>query len=967
MASITFDGQSFMLDGRRVWLVSGTIPYARVPRAYWGDRIAAARNAGLNCIATPVIWARHEPRQGHFDWSGDNDLRHFVQLVGQAGMYCIIRPGPFADAGHDLGGLPPWLLNNENVRLRTANAPFLEACSRYITALAGQLRDQQVNSPVPRGSSGGHHTPGPIVLVQNESGFTCGDDVLAQTYLLELDRYFREAGFSVPIINANELWQSVEGEIDGWTGFDGLLPHLRQLGTIRPAQPRMVIDFRIGVRRAWNQPAAASPTPGVALRRMAEVMAAGGQFNLAPFHGGTHFGFGAGRDPALGHEGFLTTSADAGAPLNELGQPGTLYPAVRRICTFASRFSRVLSHLDPARQPVALLPEAHGSGKNAPGARVSVLHCVGSQGGVAFVFGDDIGDNSAQPMSLLLPDGSTLPVDLGHQSVVWCLLDTRLTGRASLDYCNLCAFALVGKVLVCFGPEGARAMLSINGAPFETEVPGGDMPLVAEHEGVTLVIASDDQLDRLFVDDHAGAASMGSASPAAGASGAHAAASGAGVLIGVLGIDRHGKPIVAPDTKSYLRLDADGKQTVIKHAHAQGAKPARATKPSLDEWSAIPTDDYQAGTSPRFASINKPADLVALGAPYGYGWYRIKFTSPSARKAHLMFPQSGHRLHVWLDGEDQGIVGAGPGAQPELSVNLKKGPHTLVVLAENFGRSTSGSDLGELTGLYGHAWEVDPIKPGKPKLVASDPVDVLAFRAPLWRIHRDDTTDAQRLTWKFEHRRKTGIAIVIGPLEGDKTDLIDREDGIVLFNGKPIHYFQQGGQRAIMIDAETVHKGMNEVQVTMVGSTAHASKSLEHAVKFYELTESPTIKGDWAFAKWEPPASEAFHKMSARSTKGPTWFRSSFNAGETELQHVPLVLEMTGLTKGQIYVNGRHVSRYFTATGSGKKVPPQTRYVIPRAYLAADGADELVIFDEHGHSPSKCRLLSDPKLSIIEA
>ena len=191
MASITYDGQSFMLDGRRVWLVSGSINYARVPRALWADRIHAAKQAGLNCVETPVIWARHEPRQGQFDFTRDNDLRHFVQLIGLAGLWCILRPGPFVDAGWDFGGLPPWLLTNENVRLRTNNQAFLEASSRYISALAGQLRDLQVNAPVPKGSPQGTH-PGPIVLMQTEHAWTCGDDTLADAYLGELDRYLRE-------------------------------------------------------------------------------------------------------------------------------------------------------------------------------------------------------------------------------------------------------------------------------------------------------------------------------------------------------------------------------------------------------------------------------------------------------------------------------------------------------------------------------------------------------------------------------------------------------------------------------------------------------------------------------------------------------------------------------------------------------------------------------------------------------
>ena len=68
MASVTYDGRSFMLDGRRIWLVSGSIPYFRLPRASWADRIHAAKLAGLNTVDVPVAWHRHEPRPGQFNF-----------------------------------------------------------------------------------------------------------------------------------------------------------------------------------------------------------------------------------------------------------------------------------------------------------------------------------------------------------------------------------------------------------------------------------------------------------------------------------------------------------------------------------------------------------------------------------------------------------------------------------------------------------------------------------------------------------------------------------------------------------------------------------------------------------------------------------------------------------------------------------------------------------------------------------
>ena len=88
-------------------------------------------------------------------------------------MLCILRPGPYIGEDADLGGLPPWILGIPSVQLRTANSVYLEACSRYLIAVADQIRDLQVTSP---------GKGGPIILVQNESHWTCGQDDVADKY-----------------------------------------------------------------------------------------------------------------------------------------------------------------------------------------------------------------------------------------------------------------------------------------------------------------------------------------------------------------------------------------------------------------------------------------------------------------------------------------------------------------------------------------------------------------------------------------------------------------------------------------------------------------------------------------------------------------------------------------------------------------------------------------------------------------
>lgn len=912
MPSVTFDGRSLLLDGRRLWIVGGSIHYARLPRETWAERIRAARHAGLNTIETPVVWARHEPRPGQFDFAGENDLRSFVKMVGEAGMHCILRPGPYVGSGFDLGGLPPWLTSLPGLRLRTQNGPFLEACSRYITALAKQVADLQVTS-----SGRG----GPLLMIQNEHAWTCGHDDLAHAYLGELLRYYREAGFSVPVVNANNLWQSVEGEIECWSGSEDMFAAVRQLGVVRPRNPRIVIDLRIGQAASWGVPAPDLPSTAALVRAAAQVLAAGGQFVLNPFAGGTNFGFSGGRLHTA-HDAFVTASHHPDAPLSEGGELTDSGRALRRLCTFASRFARVFANLDPDPRSVLLDPAAIPG----QGLGMSLAHVQGAQGGVAFVF-DEPPSRSRTPRyaHLVLPDGLPVAAPLSSQGVAWCLLGTRVGGRSEIDYCALNALTSFGRALVCFGPEGSRGVVSVNGSPLEVEVPRGKSaePLVVEHEGVVLIVLSEEQADRTLVLDDA-------------------------IIHGACGTDAAGQPLPAPGARHMTRIDGEGRTERIKIGPAPGG--TRNSAPSFGAWEAAPADDFAAGTSQRYAVIAGPDDLTRLGAPHGYGWYRLTFRSSKAKRVKVAFPHASDRLHLFLDGESQGIIGVGPGADLDPVLQLRKSEHVLVALADNLGRLTGGSHLGEPKGLYGHVWETTNFRSGRMKLSEESPVELMAFRTPLWETRKGDVTHPMRATWTFAHRRKTPIIVTVGAFVGR---------GLVMLNGKPIHYLDRPGPDRIVLTSDMLSRGNNTLQIALAAdSIGHEGaeamlNALAPSVQIVEGSRCISEKAEWAFAAWEPPPSHAFsdqHKAGGR--RGPVWWRASFKAADDR----PLMLELTGMTKGQIFLNGRNVSRYWVATATGKGVPPQTRYLLPGPWLKPGAENVLLLFDEHGGNPSRTSL-----------
>jgi len=936
MPTVTFDGRSFMLDGRRIWIVSGSFHFARVAADRWSGRLHSMRLAGLNAVETPVFWSRHNPRPGVLDFTRDNDLRRFVQAVGAAGMHCILRMGPFVGSDWDLGGIPAWVLQLPEVRLRTNSGPYLDACSRFITAVSEQVRDLQVTSP---------GKGGPVLMIQNEQGWTCGHADLARGALGELVRYFREAGLTVPIVNANNLWQSVEGEIDCWSGGADPLSMMRQLGTVRPDQPKLIIDFPVAESRYLGVAEPVATHPMGVQRRIAEALAGAAQVNLAPFVAGNTAGFSGGKSP----EGrFLPASSDgpADAPINALGQETASYGPIRRICTFASRFARVFSHLDPAYVPVGIDPAhplaARVRGKGARGlARSSqprtsscvVAHVSGSQGGVAFVFGDDPATGEPTPgqnATLLMPDGSTLPVHLGSQAVAWVIMEVNLGGRARINYCNLNALAAVGKVLVCYGAAGSPGIVSINGSPIEFTVPSGGKPFVTEHENITLVACSEATIDQTFVTDN-------------------------GVYVGAAGLTPDLKPIGLPGSRTCLFINSEGQSS---QSPVEAGKPPESPslgRGSLSSWSYADQHEYILGQSPRYAAIDGPADLASMGCPHGYGWYRVSMKSGPSGKLHVVAPEGGDRLHLFLDGEPAAILGVGAGAESECAVPFRKSAHELVVLAENAGRFSGGMHMQERKGLPGHLWSVTPLKPGKPKAVTAASIEILGVRAPVWEVREGDATLPERPTWVIQHRRK-------GELLATFVDLPVR--ALLMLNDAPLAYVDQAGPSHVVLPEDRLTRGNNTVQLAIIPDPMGGDLDLEaladrlgEGVRFAEMEEEVTAKGQWSFAKWEAPAASAFKPASARTLARrhePTWWKGHFKPAVTR---TPLVLSLNGMTKGQVYVNGRHVARYFQATADGRPVPHGPPIHIPSGCLKPGEENELLVFDEHGGHPNRIDLL----------
>ncbi len=111
---INFDKQSFIIDGKREFLVSGDFHYFRVPKSDWKRRLLLFKKKGGKCIGTYAPWIVHEPKEGVFDFTPDTqtDLTSFLQLAKELGLYVMVRPGPMQYSELENDGLPHWLLKD---------------------------------------------------------------------------------------------------------------------------------------------------------------------------------------------------------------------------------------------------------------------------------------------------------------------------------------------------------------------------------------------------------------------------------------------------------------------------------------------------------------------------------------------------------------------------------------------------------------------------------------------------------------------------------------------------------------------------------------------------------------------------------------------------------------------------------------------------------------------------------------
>ncbi|XP_062995190.1 beta-galactosidase-1-like protein 2 [Elgaria multicarinata webbii] len=311
----------FLLEDKPFRIFGGSMHYFRIPREYWRDRLTKLKACGLNTLTTYVPWNLHEAERGTFDFSGNLDLKAFITMAGEVGLWVILRPGPYICSEWDLGGLPSWLLQDPEMQLRTTYKGFMDAVYEYFDHLIPEVVHLQ------------YKKGGPIIAVQveNEYGSYAEDD----NYM----GHIKKALLKRKIVELLMTSDNKDGLSFGFV--EGALATINfqkmekdiflKLDNIQHDMPKMVMEYWTGWFDSWGGPHNVYDVDEM-LETVEDIIKTGASINLYMFHGGTNFGFWNG---AVHFEEYKPTisSYDYDAVLTESGDYTSKYLKLYQLFT----------------------------------------------------------------------------------------------------------------------------------------------------------------------------------------------------------------------------------------------------------------------------------------------------------------------------------------------------------------------------------------------------------------------------------------------------------------------------------------------------------------------------------------------------------------------------------------------------------------------------------------------------------
>ncbi len=356
------------IDGKPVLPVSGEMHFSRYPHQFWEEELMKMKACCITVIATYIFWIHHEEVKDVFDWSGDRDLRAFVQLCAKHGLLVFLRLGPFCHGECRNGGIPDWMW--ESKIKRTADPAFLER-----TRILYREISKQVDGLLFKDG-------GPVAMVQLENEMCDGEKGIP--YMRALKQIAKEVGIDVPIYTATG-WGNAsipQGElIPTFGGYpespwdmsfkpygtdhsknffftperdDGFIDNMAVVNDAERSKyrhPYLTCEVGPGIQVTYHRRPVIKPADVLSLA-IVKLASGANMIGYYVFQGGTNpVGKLSTMEENIGRPSMLiypTYSYDFQAPLGEFGQVRRSYHLYRLLHLFLGEFGNRLATMTPA-------------------------------------------------------------------------------------------------------------------------------------------------------------------------------------------------------------------------------------------------------------------------------------------------------------------------------------------------------------------------------------------------------------------------------------------------------------------------------------------------------------------------------------------------------------------------------------------------------------------------------------------
>jgi beta-galactosidase GanA len=150
---ITWDKHCFYINSEPIILVSGEFHYWRLPdQSRWKSILMQYKAGGLNCIRIYFHWGYHSPDDGVYLWEGNKDIEYLLTLCEELDLFVLCAPGPYICAETQAGGLPLWMIQKREIRIRHSvitgfrkfDQKFMDCQTQWFDAIMPILARHQI-------------------------------------------------------------------------------------------------------------------------------------------------------------------------------------------------------------------------------------------------------------------------------------------------------------------------------------------------------------------------------------------------------------------------------------------------------------------------------------------------------------------------------------------------------------------------------------------------------------------------------------------------------------------------------------------------------------------------------------------------------------------------------------------------------------------------------------------------------